>query len=59
MVIEGDANKPKRLPRCKICGGHLKLLSHIAFRDDGNTKKMPDVKYFRCENCKQVKIVQD
>jgi hypothetical protein len=58
MDIEGDANNPKTPPRCDACGDHLKLLSHISFLDYGGTPKKPDVMYFRCETCEQVKIVQ-
>ena len=56
MDIARYAN-PNTPSRCSACGGYLDLFSHISFRDYGSAEKMPDVMYFRCETCAQIKIM--
>jgi hypothetical protein len=58
MDIERASTNAETAPRCNACGGFLNLFSQVSFREYGDTPRMPDVMYFRCENCDHVKIVK-
>lgn len=61
-----DANgtRPRRAgggrgPRCAVCGGELSVLVEVPTRGLPHEQDYPSTRYFRCNQCAQIQIVDN
>jgi uncharacterized protein with PIN domain len=45
--------------RCAACGGRLSLVVAIHAHGRPTTKDSPRTRYFKCNSCTQIQIVED
>ena len=49
----------ERVMTCAVCGGRLILLIEVVQHAHSHAQDRPNTRYFRCDRCSQVTIIEE